>query len=238
MRKFWHDTKTVMKKELIVFCIKKQFIVFAIFLICLTAFININVYRGIVPKLSAIQPNIAEQMVHSMLSRTAVFTGLIIAASMFQMFSREKIERTIETLACYPISLNAIWFGKVLAIWVVYVLGNYLTGITLFVSTCFIEAAILPLKAATIITFSVVMPILGMALFLVLSMLLWVTRLGKIGTQLIFLVFFISYFVGARPGGNFSLWLTLWVYLIIAGICAGISLVLRVFLFNRERLIL
>lgn len=238
MKKFKHDVIIVMKKELIVDCLKKQFIGFALFFICLTIFINVNVYRSVFSRLSAVTPAIGEYMVNSSLSRTAIFSGLVIIATLFQSFSREKIDRSIETLVCYPISLDAIWIGRVLSMVITYTLSCYLIGISLFTSVCCVEGLILPIRTVTVVILVAIPPMMGTALFSAISLLCWVTKLGRIGQSLLFGLFFFAFFVGARPETNLNPWFTLSVYLVIIFISSVTALVLRRLFLNRERLIL
>lgn len=238
MKKFWRDIIIVMKREFFASCMKVQFIGFVVFFTGLTIFINATVYKRIVPDLLVIQPAIRELMVNTMLNRTVVFTGLVIAISLFRMFVIEKIDRSVETLVCYPISLSAILFGRIFAIWIIYVLSCYLVGIGLFTVICLTEGAILPISPATMVILGIMAPILGVCLFSAISMLYWVTRMGRMGNHLLFFILFVAYFMGVRPGADFNLWSTFWAYLIVAVICAGVALTLRAFFLNRERLII
>lgn len=238
MTKFKHDIIIVAKNEISANCLNKKFFGFSSLFLVLLATINLNIFRSMSVQLSAITPIINEFMTESILTRTPILSGFIIVTSLLPNIQKEKIDRSVETLLCFPISLDAIWIGRVLALVVIYSFSSYLIGIIIFLSLNLMNLIIAPISLITFITLIIIPPLFGTGLLLMLTLLYWVTDFGKIGQFLLFGVFFIFFFIGYRPETFFGPWYSFFIYLSVGLVSGLIAFVLRKFLLNRERIIL
>lgn len=238
MPRCFRNCLIIAHKEISTNCLKKQFIVFSIFFFALTIFINVNVYKSLIGKLLAVTPSIAEQSAETLLCRTSVFSAMVLVASMFQIFIKERIERTVETLICYPVLLDSIWIGRVIAIWSVYTLGCYTFGATLYLSVCLITGKIIFVPIGTIFTITIAAPLMGAGIFITSGLFFWLTQFGKIGSAIFFLIAFLAYFRGGRFGEISNPWFIFWSYIAIGALGLFVGMILRWLLLTRERIIL
>ena len=228
----------IFKKELNQSVTQKQFWVFYVIFTGITLLINLNVYRSLSAQLVSIQPDIAQRMLEGMLGRVAIFAGFIIVASMFANILREKSDRIIEVLLCYPISPTSLLYAKAFAILLVYTISSYSIALLLYVGACIVEGGFMALSLSAIMTVIIAPVVLGLGIFTFNCTLLLGTSVAGIGQRIIFICFFLCYFFGARAGTSGNLWAFLLTYIVAGLVFFAIAVLLQKKYLTKERLIL
>jgi len=164
-----------------------------------------------------------------------VFIGYIFSG---QVFLREKREKIIETLLCTPLSLRAIWLGKVMGVTIPAYLVSLLTAALVIIISNVLSESILFPSAAVLLHLLVVVPafiafaigLLGFCQFLPGM------RENQIINLLIFVALFGALTLTTKIGGFVVSWMTVGVLLLVAVLLLALISYLTRYL-SKERIV-